>query len=615
MKLFTDNKIDNATVFSSDAFVNYPASNVKASELSKIFRGDESINFDITGNGSPKNISEAYTNDIDDPTDFTQATWTKIADAVAASSTETINGLSFSLLRGTTGTPSPIFRQTHVLANTATKKVISIILRNVSTTGDLLFEFEQTGSVDVVKGRATINLATKTVTENEGDVKYTWFDDDTVEIYIISQTGETGFTSWVWEIRPPAAGDTDQEFLATAAMLVDETDVLFPFVDGTHSADDIDETQTMPGRFILDTILDFRMPYDTSTSGYLWTWNTDLTHRLYLRYEAAIDKFRLFWVDAGTGRILLSQQFDNGDSFIDINQRIRFTVFLNLISGGQNDSMFICTPLETGTINIDNSFDAAPDIKSSTFTTLSIGHDGTSATQPDSVYEYLRIYEWSGTKPTITDSQDITDYLEGKKILLDKTYFDRLTATDLLIAGSTINDGDIITLRGNDVDSFNSGTPVDETVTWSKDIITHTFTKASYQYWRVIVNSSNIIDIAYMYLGEPTVTPFLSQEIANSHRTDTVKDRTPLGNTYGDIRDKYEMVSINWPKILTATDKPALKEAFDRVDISKPFFVTFDESSLDLDTLYVTIDTNGLHFVYLRNPVYSKASLSLIEEK
>jgi hypothetical protein len=205
--------------------------------------------------------------------------------------------------------------------------------------------------------------------------------------------------------------------------------------------------------------------------------------------------------------------------------------------------------------------------------------------------------------------------LEDKKIIFEKEYMTRLTATDLLIAGTTINAGDTITLRANDVDSFGSSSPVDESITYDgSDILTHNFTKASYQYWRLSVNSGNVVDIGYLYLGESYSTPYIGVNLSDGHNTDTVKTRTPRGNTYGDIRNKYKTRSIKWPYVSVATDKPALIEAFNNVDISKPFFITFDETNIGFGTIYCTIDGAGLFFEYLINPAYVEASLNIIEE-
>lgn len=95
MKLFTDNQVDIATVSCSDASVNYPASNVKDSRLTKIFKGDTNIDFDIRGAGAPKEIYQAFTNLVQDPTDLTTGNWSN-SNTTDEISTKSINGNLFT---------------------------------------------------------------------------------------------------------------------------------------------------------------------------------------------------------------------------------------------------------------------------------------------------------------------------------------------------------------------------------------------------------------------------------------------------------------------------------------------------------------------------------------
>jgi len=194
-----------------------------------------------------------------------------------------------------------------------------------------------------------------------------------------------------------------------------------------------------------------------------------------------------------------------------------------------------------------------------------------------------------------------------------------VTVNSISIAGHNISSGATIKFQGNATDAWGGPPSVDETLTWSAGVINKDFTGGSYQYWRLHIidagNSDTFIKLGRVFGSNAYSTPIISYDVSHSYQSDTEKRRTPSGVTYGDIRIKYNLISVNWPKILTATDKPALITAFDFVDISKPFFVTFDDSVSKLGTLYVTIDGNGLHFVYYRNAVYSKAAISFIEEK
>ena len=611
MKLFVNNEVDNALVSSPDEDINYPASNVKDTRLSRFFRGDSSIDFDITGAGSLKNISQAYTNLMTDPTDLTTGNWTEINGCVASDPSLTINGNAFTKLT-TDGTANPQIRQIKTVTS-GVSNVASVILRNGNLSGaetSTFFYIDNVG-LSTTLGQLTITWATKSVVQIDGDdFDYTWIDDDTVELYLEVTTDQV---STRYRIDPDNGTVAGKYIYATECQVVDGTTTMFPFVDGTHSIDTITETQTLAGQQTIVLQGTPRFAYDTAISHMCCSWYTDASHEFRLSYQISTDRWIVAWYDGGTFRTLTSAQFDDGSGFININQELLFVISSDLISGSQTTSRFIIIE-EDGTIHEITSWSAGtPDVMTSTFATLGIGQR-LNINQADMTFILLKIYEGL-LVGAVTSKDTLWDLVADKKILFDKTYMNRLTATDLLIAKSTINDGDVITLRGNDWDSFNSGTPVDETVTWSKDIITHTFTKASYQYWRLSVNSSNVIDIGRIFLGLGYSTPYLGVDISHSYQSGTVKTRTPVGVTYGDIRIKENLISIKWPKILTATDKPALITAFDFVDISKPFFVTFDDAVTLLGTMYVTIDTNGLHFVYYTNAKYSRAAISFIQEK
>ena len=616
MKLFTDNQVDIATVSCSDASVNYPASNVKDSRLTKIFKGDTNIDFDIRGAGAPKEIYQAFTNLVQDPTDLTTGNWSN-SNTTDEISTKSINGNLFTKITNV-GANAGYIQQT--LTDSFNNLILTgqIILKKGnsinnktelriynSTAGGELFkifpDWDNFGSLPATPTNGTL-------------LDYEWYDSETLKlnfqcVALANLTDDILFRCY------GSSNATDGEYTYwTEVQLIDEAEItMFPFVDGTHAADVINEAFEMPDRFTIDMIIEPKFAFDTTSDKYIFRWEIDGTNYFSLEYYQDYNQILLRFGESGVIAYMRSQIFDDGTSLTNLNQRLRIIGSLELTTGGINDSRFIVIPQSHGSISEDTSWTNVMTIKSLNFPTLSIGNkSGTS--QADSEYEYLRIY--SGLLVgAVNSSDDVTTLLAEKTILLDKTYQQKLTATDIIIANSTIRDGDVITLRANAVDSFGSGSPVDETITWSEGMTLHSFTKATYQMWRLSIASANIVSIGRIFLGESLTTPNLGTDVSDSYQTDTVKTRTPGGVTYGDLRDNYQLVSVQWPKILTATEKPLLKEAFDDVSISTPLFVMFDEATIGLGTIYATIDGNGLHFVYLRNPVYSKASISFIQEK
>jgi len=147
----------------------------------------------------------------------------------------------------------------------------------------------------------------------------------------------------------------------------------------------------MPDKFTVDMIIEPKFSYDTTTSNvHVLTWTVDTPHEVTLLYEQVADHFRIIWQNPNF-RFLNTQTFDDGTTYTNLNQRLRFIVSLDLSSGGINDSRFICIPLESGALYEDSVWNNTPDIKDTDYPTLSIGNLS-GATQADSDYEYLRIY-------------------------------------------------------------------------------------------------------------------------------------------------------------------------------------------------------------------------------
>jgi hypothetical protein len=611
MKLFTNNQIDIATVSSPDATVNYPASNVQDSRLSRIFMGDSSIDLNITGDGAPKNIFQAYTNQVQDPTDLRSSgsNWTA-ANTTDAISTLSINGNLFTKISNS-GANSGYNYQNFTTSFTNLILTGQVIIKKGSSAGNTTrFRIRNTTAAATIFALDIDfdNAGSSPGTPSAGTLlDYIWYDSETLLINFKCEA-LANLTDDV-ELRCYGSNNaTDAEFTYwSEVQLIDDAEIImFPFVDGTHAADFIDATQTLPDKCTIDMVIEPKFANDTGANKFMLGWRLSATSLMQILYSQGSDYFKVNWGD-GTVTTL-----DGDIGATDINQRFRLIVSLDLVSGGQGDSRFIVIPLESGAVVEDNTWSGTPDIKTSTFNTLNIGYSSAGG-QADSIYEYLRIYEGL-LVGTVTSSATADALLVDKKIIFEKEYMTRLTATDLLIAGTTINAGDTITLRANDVDSFGTGSPVDESISYDgSDILTHTFTKASYQYWRLSVNSGNVIDIGRPYLGESFSTVGIGTRISDTRESNSVKSISVSGQSYLDERYINILVSVRFPK-LTHTQKADLIEQFESIDIGKPFFVTFNETCTDLTTLYVTLDQSSLSFNLLANPTYYESSMSFIEE-
>ena len=252
MKWFINNEVDEATVTEENSNLNFPPSNVKDSRLSTIYKGGEQINFDITGAGSIKNISQAYTNLVQDPTDLRAAgaNWTAV-NTTDAISTLSINGNLFTQIINSGANKGYNYQ---AFTDTFTNLTLtgSIIIKKGSAVGnDLRFVVFDTTAV-ANKFFVVIdfdNFGSSPGTPTFGTIlEYTWYDSETLKINFECDTlVDTGGGESTNDLQVRCFGSdnaTDGEYMYyTEVQLIDhDAIVMFPFVDGTHSVDEIDET-------------------------------------------------------------------------------------------------------------------------------------------------------------------------------------------------------------------------------------------------------------------------------------------------------------------------------------------------------------------------------------
>ena len=615
MKIFTDNQVDDATVSCDDADISYPASNVQDSRLSRIFRGDSDIGFDIKGSGGVQEVHQAYTNLVQDPNDLRAAgaNWT-LTNTTDEISTKSINGNLFTKVINA-GANSGYNYQALTAAFTNLALTGQVILKKGSSAGNttrfVIYNVTAAGTVfDILPDWDNFGSA-PAVAADGILLDYTWYDSETLKLnfqcdVLANLTDDVQVRCY----GSDNATDAEYTYWAEVQLVDDDEIIMFSFVEGIHAIDIISVTDTLGGKQTFDIVCEPKFLYTIADNKTIFSYRVDATHYMRLYYSESSHYFTFVWKDGIDLVSLHTQQFDDGTSYVNVNQRLRFILSLDTLSG-TDTSRFICIPLESGAIAEDITFSAPPDVKTSTFPTISIGNMN-DLEQAECLFEYVKKYAGL-LVGTVTTSASADTLFEDKTLLLDTTYMERLTATDLIIANSTLRDGDVITLRANDVDSYGSGSPVDETVTWTKDITLHTFTKASYMYWRLAIASANVVDIGRIYLGESFTTPSISPLVGDFHKSHSKKITSRAGQSYMDGRYFAEKTAVKFRKV-THTEKADMIEQFETIDIGIPFFVTFNESVLDLGTIYVTWDGDGLNFNLLRNSSYYETNISLQEE-
>ena len=396
---------------------------------------------------SPKGIYQAFTNLV------TDLATTGGNSGVTSSIIGSLNGQDIVQLVSTVN-GAEAFRQSNAFVSTSIDGVFLIIGRKGSEEDTKIVFRNVTDSTDDEIIRVV--YATKTVTTDQtGEVlKTNWLDDDTFQVWVYINNAIIGKTyNFRYSMNSQDAQNTIGATQSWSAPMYIETanKTMFPFVDGTHAADVIDETFTMPDKFAVRLKVDPKFAYDTSGNKYMFTWYILGNVRLALLYAFTPDQYQLLWVDGGTARDMRSQTFDDGTSLTNLNQELDIIAFLDLSSGGINDSMLIVIPQESGSIFTDNSWGGTPNVKSSDFPTMSQGWNGISGNQADSEIISSQVWSWDGVKPTITSSADADEYFASLLRIDDDREIQTKLSTDFqgdVLLTSTDDGGEIIETDG-----------------------------------------------------------------------------------------------------------------------------------------------------------------------
>ncbi len=364
----------------------------------------------------PSFIGEAYTNLVQDPTDWTTVNWDTTTLLTAERIDQYINGNQLTRL-GTDGADINDRAFQNITFTGTTSCTQSIIIRNETALITLILFNDGTANI----GRLEITWATQTFSLIEGEsYKAKWLDTNTVEVYITSDavTAGAGFLA----VHPERTATTASSVLVTEGQIIMSTTTMFPFVDGSHAVDVIDKTFSRPDKFIIDLGILPRFQYDTVSFHRFVEWYVSATEvvRLYYRADVVPDAIKIE-IRASAITATMAIDFDDGTSEININQKLRLGILLDLTTTTNGKSEFIVIE-EDGTVHSVSVWDVAPPIISWQSSLLSIAHDDVSASQADSDFIYpLRMYIWDGIKPTITSNNDWDSYLAGKTPLFSAT--------------------------------------------------------------------------------------------------------------------------------------------------------------------------------------------------
>lgn len=595
MRLLHDNKIDAATLTPSSENAIHPASNLKDTRLSRKWRttGDEDESLLIYGGGLAEPIFQATINLITDPEDLTTANWTEI-NCTAVLSDEYYDGKRFTKITNV-GANAGYVRQDFTDTWTTETPSFSVTVKKGNSVGNTAkiygYDIDRPG----VSFDLTIdwdNYPNAPSTPVVGILRgYDWIDSETITVRItINSLG--GFTNDIYIALFGSPNATADEYTYFTAVQLEDLPYPTPYVNGSRAAAHPDETFQMPNKYTIDMVVRLWFIYNTEVYHRFLNWYVGAAYYFRVFYDIAIDALSVSWKDGDTTSSLLSQVFKDGSGAEpDINQRIRIIASIDLTTGDTTGSRFIVEPLESGALAEDTVWSENIDALSSTFSTLSIGHEN-DLSQVDSQFEYIRIY--AGTLVgTVADSDDADALLAEKELILDKTYLEKITASYALIAGHNLSAGASIKLQGNDYNSWN-GPPLEEDMTWDSETIVHALTEVSYPYWRLLIddpnNADGIIKMGRPYLGtyyqvEKTFNKDFTEEPFNTDVNIYSKSGQMYSRREYDGK-KYNLMFPYWEDSV----KQAIEAIVATVGKRSPFFLMLDEDNLDkLPILYCHI--------------------------
>ncbi len=353
-------------------------------------------------------IGGEYTNLVADPCDL--SLWS-VVNCVITDSGMVINGEKLWEIK--TLTDATAYTRDYITP-TATVGVYNITLRKGSldaVTFDLY-------TASAYNDQINVTFDTKLVQVTDGTsvvIDEIWHDDDTVTIYI--QT--TVLTAESHQLRIFASSITDEIIYVTMPQFIDNTTTMFPFVDGTHSTDYINRNFVFSDKFTIEIEIES-----------LFAYNTSIYHRVFaavenpliflINYHAGNNTFQVVWRDDGGGNAILeSPVFDDGTSLINLNQKIKLIVSLDLSTGDINTARLITVLMDTDTIYEDTNWSLTPTIKTNPMTNFSIGseNDG-GGLEVDSFINSVKIYD-GYFDDIVTDIDDVDTLLENKMPLFN----------------------------------------------------------------------------------------------------------------------------------------------------------------------------------------------------
>jgi len=367
-------------------------------------------------------VLESYSNKVLDSTNLTTANWinTSSTDVIL---NESYNNHLFTEVKNTTTVNGYVAQTFAGSTFTNTEVYVKGIIRKGNTNSGAVEFFETSSQLNV-----TVDFDTKGFTVTAGTlIRSTWIDDYTVEVFAVTDTFTITNSSELRCYTGSLATTGSAKF--TEMMILDITEEFdFPFVEVSYTQSLHTESFNLPNELTFDIQASPLFKYNTAVNKVLFSYYIDATHKLTCQYNALNDQFEILWQDGTTEVKLVSQIFDDGTSFEDLNQKLRFIGSLNLL-GTVNDSRFIVI---ADTVNEDTSWSSTPDNKTSIFTNFELGAENSTNIFYGNI-NYIRFYDG-----LLTDT--IATNIDADKVFINKQVIFELLSTgshDLDLASGT----------------------------------------------------------------------------------------------------------------------------------------------------------------------------------
>jgi len=383
-------------------------SNIKA--LMKLdLKGDQAIKYRVKTvspdlSSFPHAFWHDYSNEVSNPENLVSSSWTKINGLVASDPSMTILGFSLTQLT-CDGTSDPQVYQDVSGLTANQRKVASIILKNGNLTDQdsILYVIANTSSVTVAQVK--IEWDTNSVTAVTGElIRGIWLDSDSVMIQVEVVAHATD-TDYRFRVDPADTGVSDGDYIYATACLLSDNDQLgwFPYLSSGFTVEHNEVPVELRNKITIDIEFKPEFSYDQDSQHCrIFGWRTsalsDDSNALVLYYHNTSHTFYLFFRndESSTYPSLggSSFQFDDGTSYIKLNQWIRVVATLDLSTGSvTTGSQMYTVAQETGDFNRDDSWGATINEMTNDFVNAELGRDPGTSTSNAKFKGYIRKFD------------------------------------------------------------------------------------------------------------------------------------------------------------------------------------------------------------------------------